>query len=315
LYALAYSELSSVRVLPVCFSNLLSSYLNASVCSIMKVHTVARCKYYPGTEKEVIRLLVPDNKVDWKVDWYDYNPPVYNKQYLKKCDWLDPDIRKKGFQPEWNRLDGYVNRGSHMGMYEVVDGFPRNPMGRTGLAGRGCLGRWGPNHAADPIVTRWKRDRSDTMVTDPSSNLPILQFVAILRSDNHEWAIPGGMVDPGEKISATLIREFSEEALNSLTLSTEEISVLKNSIAPFFRQGVEIYKGYVDDPRNTDNAWMETVAYNYHDNTGESVGQFPLNAGDDAVGVRWMDLHSGLKLYASHAELLAEVAKLRSAHW
>ena len=30
----------------------------------------------------------------------------------------------------------------------------RNPVGRTGIRGRGCLGRWGPNHAADPIVTR-----------------------------------------------------------------------------------------------------------------------------------------------------------------
>lgn len=27
-------------------------------------------------------------------------------------------------------------------------------MGRTGLTGRGLLGRYGPNHAADPIVTR-----------------------------------------------------------------------------------------------------------------------------------------------------------------
>ena len=34
----------------------------------------------------------------------------------------------------------------------VVD--DRNPVGRTGIRGRGCLGRWGPNHAADPIVTR-----------------------------------------------------------------------------------------------------------------------------------------------------------------
>jgi len=31
----------------------------------------------------------------------------------------------------------------------------RNPVGRTGIRGRGCLGRWGPNHAADPIVTRF----------------------------------------------------------------------------------------------------------------------------------------------------------------
>lgn len=30
------------------------------------------------------------------------------------------------------------------------------------------------------------------------------------------WAIPGGMVDPGEYVSTTLKREFMEEALNIL---------------------------------------------------------------------------------------------------
>lgn len=29
-----------------------------------------------------------------------------------------------------------------------------------------------------------------------------------------------------------------------------------------------MYAGYVDDPRNTDNAWMETVVFNFHDDTG-----------------------------------------------
>ena len=43
-------------------------------------------------------------------------------------------------------------------IYSVTDIkplFPRNPQGRTGMVGRGLLGRWGPNHAADPIVTRY----------------------------------------------------------------------------------------------------------------------------------------------------------------
>ena len=31
---------------------------------------------------------------------------------------------------------------------------PRNPVGRTGITNRGALGKWGANHAADPIVTR-----------------------------------------------------------------------------------------------------------------------------------------------------------------
>jgi len=77
---------------------------------------------------------------------------------------------------------------------------PRNPRGRTGLAGRGLLGKWGPNHAADPIVTRF----------NPLTGK--LQMVAVCRKDTGAWAIPGGMVDAGETVSVTVRREFEEEA-------------------------------------------------------------------------------------------------------
>lgn len=40
-------------------------------------------------------------------------------------------------------------------------------------------------------------------------------MIAIERKDNKMWAIPGGMVDGDEKVSQTLKREFTEEALNS----------------------------------------------------------------------------------------------------
>ena len=32
---------------------------------------------------------------------------------------------------------------------------PLNPWGRTGLKGRGCLKRWGPNHLVESIITRF----------------------------------------------------------------------------------------------------------------------------------------------------------------
>ena len=79
-------------------------------------------------------------------------------------------------------------------------GRPVNPVGRTGLAGRGLLGKWGPNHAADPIVTRFHPETG------------VLQVVAIQRKDTLQWALPGGMVDPGEAVSLTVRREFEEEA-------------------------------------------------------------------------------------------------------
>ena len=47
--------------------------------------------------------------------------------------------------------------------------------------------------------------------------------------------------------------------------------------------GFQVYSGYVDDPRNTDNAWLETVAYNFHDETGEYVGQLRLHAGKHLI--------------------------------
>lgn len=36
----------------------------------------------------------------------------------------------------------------------------------------------------------------------------------------------------------------------------------------------QVYEGYVDDPRNTDNAWMETVAVNFHDEAGNFLLRF-----------------------------------------
>ena len=83
----------------------------------------------------------------------------------------------------------------------------------------------------------------------------------------------------------------------------------------FFTKGDEIYKGYVDDPRNTDNSWMETVATNFHDEENNIVGKFTLKAGDDARNVRWMDLNKEINLYANHSDFVNTVVSRRKAHW
>lgn len=209
-----------------------------------------------------------------------------------------------------------MNRRSHTCEYTInIDGYPLNPIGRTGIIGRGLLGRWGPNHAADPIVTRWKRDTNGIVQVDRHTKKPILEFVAIERRDSGEWAIPGGMVDPGELLSVTLMREFMEEALNCLEKSDIDKEIVRNSMMEFFTKGDEIYKGYVDDPRNTDNAWIETVAMNFHDDDNSVVGKLALKAGDDARNVRWMDITRHINLYASHGEFIKKTALKCNAHW
>ncbi|KAJ8250914.1 hypothetical protein GJAV_G00214700 [Gymnothorax javanicus] len=243
-------------------------------------HAKARIPLYPGSETR--RFPVPDDKVKWETKWPDYKPVNYTApSVLKKPAWADPDVGS--FSPKFNSLDGSVDRTSFLGTYKVEKGKPLNPCGRTGLSGRGLLGRWGPNHAADPIVTRWKQDSAGQRVLNPRSKLPVLQFISIKRRDCGEWAIPGGMVDAGEVVSLTLQREFSEEALNSLKASPKEKEKLQERINRLFKSpGLQVYKGYVDDPRNTDNSWIETVAVNFHDETGDSVSELPLQAGDDA---------------------------------
>lgn len=65
------------------------------------------------------------------------------------------------------------------------------------------------------------------------------------------------MVNQGETAQKASYREFIEEALDGKTfLDLEKIWSQKSQT---------IYKGYVDDPRNTDNAWMETRVINFHD--------------------------------------------------
>ena len=90
-----------------------------------------------------------------------------------------------------------------------------------------------------------------------------LQLVVIKRKDTGAWALPGGMVDAGEAVSQTVKREFSEEA-GALT-DPEAKARFGVLIDELFGDGGElVYTGYVDDPRNTDNAWMETAAFHFH---------------------------------------------------
>ncbi|GMT14777.1 hypothetical protein PFISCL1PPCAC_6074 [Pristionchus fissidentatus] len=262
------------------------SLWNHLVCrpSLIKMHFKCRNAEIPYLNSTIKRLLVPDEKVNWSSEWSSYQATDYTDPSTNGKPWADNDDLSA---MRFNALDGAVNRKSHQVDYAFdVNGRPLNPMGRTGLSGRGILGRWGPNHAADPIVSRFKDGR--------------LQFVAIKRKDTGEWAIPGGMVDPGEQVSATLKREFGEEALGGKAAQMEKV----------WGNGKQIYAGYVDDPRNTDNAWMETVVVNFHDSDG-IMNDVKLEAGDDAASVRWVFVDANESLYASHQEF---INLLKKAH-
>lgn len=151
----------------------------------------------------------------------------------------------------------------------------------TGKKGRGLLGRYGPNHACDPIITRFNVYKCR------------IEFIAVKRNDSKQWAIPGGMVDPGEKVSQTLKREFTEEACSKSD---------KKIINKIFDKANEtiLYNGPTyGDPRTTDCAWIETYVANYHIYYDLWSKLKLTNQPDENSAVAWISCNSK-DLYGDH---------------
>lgn len=226
------------------------------------------------------RCAVPPEATSWDVPLPGYCPREYTAPIVFAMDrsrnpndptlWADPTdpslVRETMQSLEGSlRFDG--NR-------------PLNPRGRTGISGRGELGCWGPNHAADPIVTR----------VNPATGA--VEAIMIERRDSGELAIPGGMRDRGDvNVSATLARELAEETGAKLN----------------FASALVLYCGYVDDRRNTDNAWMETTVSHLH-LSAEEAQKITLAGGDDARpgSARWVALTPEVlsRMYANHGDFL-----------
>lgn len=224
--------------------------------------------------------------VDWAVEWDGYKPTEFNHHSIRGASWADPeeDVRRMEFSVErapagqpggtYKTKTAHGDRETFEELIYEVEGpvEPRNPRGRTGIQGRGLLGKWGPNQAVDAIVTRY----------DPEGGQ--LQVVVIQRVDaqRETWALPGGIVEGKEGVDSALRRVIATR----LQRGHEEYDSSLAHIFPSDNDDMssDVFKGYVDDPRNTDNAWLETTAKHFHCN--ETLGQkLPL-----AGGVEWLDI-------------------------
>ncbi|MFJ3406722.1 NUDIX domain-containing protein [Promicromonospora sp. NPDC090134] len=114
--------------------------------------------------------------------------------------------------------------------FDVVNGLPVNPITNGLPEGRNGLWHWGEAVAADAVV----------LAFDINNRRRVL---LVERADGHGWALPGGMLDPGETPSTATARELAEET--GLVRYPGEFHMLPGRAVP--------------DPRAGANAWMVTV--------------------------------------------------------
>jgi nicotinate (nicotinamide) nucleotide adenylyltransferase len=235
-----------------------------------------------------LRIAVPEAFRSWNIPYPLYAPPEYSKVFSASSGADRYDLSFQEFQQL--QLQGRFDDSALAACSDPTSARPRNPVERTGLAGKGELYRWGANRAADFIVLRY----------DQSSQEP---QVLLLQRRSGEWAAPGGFLDPdGETGQQAARRELWEET----ALSESMLAGAGQTAARC------LYYGYAKDPRNTDHAWIETeVWWQQVDSTLSSVWQ--LQKSDESLALGWFALSKLPRLYAGHADYLQLLARQLAA--
>ncbi|XP_053732121.1 LOW QUALITY PROTEIN: transient receptor potential cation channel subfamily M member 2-like [Synchiropus splendidus] len=167
---------------------------------------------------------------------------------------------------------------------ELLDKY-RNPGGRTGIKGRGALSCLGPNLCTDVVVTRWR-----------DGELSVLEFLGIQDDIRRTLELPGGLVQSPDQLPERLKRSMGIPLYEKVNqrLST----------------AAKVFEGYVDDSRNTDNAWVESVVLNLHLDWSAVEDVEIMNLIADSNGsLKWKDISSKTGLSSNQSDALRWVAE------
>lgn len=213
----------------------------------------------------------------WQSECPGYDPPYHVDPVVLNSStgsggWADPED-----------VQSVADRLEARGDLQFDDqGRPLNPRGRTGIAGRGLLGLWGPNPSIAGIVTR-------TGSTGRRVDILLGQV-----SGGTELELPKSFARPGETPSEALARILADEAGWELDVSG----------------AMEVFDGYVYDPRQTDHAWVEIRAELVHLDFERAASSFV--PGGQFEDVRWCRLDSETinRLPAGQAAYVREAVKL-----
>ncbi|RWS01510.1 protein ced-11-like protein [Dinothrombium tinctorium] len=264
-----------------------------------EAHLLSRMSPYPNTQTN--RLPVPDKYVPWDISWLDYCPPVHSlpkdafaqsvnadeETIILSISRTAPPMIKPEFKfnalftyndKVYDRKSWITDNNNQSLIYQLDGIFPLNPCGRTGLAGRGSLPRWGPNHYIFVFITKYNNIAASfeflsakKQTSDCSDYSLIGGFVA---GDN-AFAVVQQQLDPKNKSkqwkSARNMIEFLANKVEANIFKSEGVKTRTSSVPEKCVQHHLAFKGYMDSPYNTDNAWKEVEFWHFHFTDNETV--------------------------------------------
>uniref|UniRef100_A0A914MQL9 Nudix hydrolase domain-containing protein n=1 Tax=Meloidogyne incognita TaxID=6306 RepID=A0A914MQL9_MELIC len=176
-----------------------------------------------------------------------------------------------------------LDRCSFYGKYELDEnGYPINPITRTGFITRGELYQWGPSKGVGAILY-------SKSINNEFSFLGVMNG-KYERAEDRRITTPGGYVDPAEEFEDAAKRELIEEGLANKKIGEKEKTEFEDKLKKLMGDGELVIFGYNDAKEtNTDNAWTESVTYAFgidHKNLNE----FEADHGSDAIKAMWMTI-------------------------
>ncbi|KFD70030.1 hypothetical protein M514_08989, partial [Trichuris suis] len=180
---------------------------------------------------------------------------------------------------KFNQKDGYVQRRSIFGKYEVTESnVPLNPLGRTGLSGRGLLPRYGPNHLVIVILRRISVCEQYA-VTQDGARYELGMFPSV---SGFTYKLFQAFVDdPYSEIVPTKLMNAMSKSLKDFSKKTSD-----KIIAQAIKKRKLLYWGPAVDNRNTDNAWVEQIIWKISDRALPLLGLMDFSDEED-FKIKW----------------------------
>nr|XP_022305861.1 transient receptor potential cation channel subfamily M member 1-like [Crassostrea virginica] len=199
--------------------------------------------------------------------------------------------------------------------------IPLNPNGRTGLRGRGKLWRWGPNHCVKVVISRWKRFKPQNDFIKVNDKR-VMEVIVLQKRASGELTLPEGKEYGQLSLYSAVCKKFMDKVFGQKNAEIDE-QMSENQLVEFFQQFVEphrgpftgftsgiIYKGYMDDPCNTDNAWREAEVWNIHYHVPDNLDSKIINKEK-----RWKEVSSYLHLPGNQNLIVQETARMHGAYY